>query len=370
MGVLTLRSAPVPRFLIVLASLLAVPFVLSAQTERVTLSGDDIAIYNLVGSLRVEPGSGSLAVEVTRTGADAAKLRLDQGEIDGRTTLRVVYPGDRIRALGREGGSTELRVRTDGTFGDDDWGHGRHGDRRNDGRDERGRRVTITERGDGLDARADLVVRVPQGARVSLHLAVGNVSVTNVEGELSIEAHNAPVSASGTKGSLQVAVGSGQVELTQATGEVDIATGSGAVALSRVQGHRLGVSTGSGDVTGGDLTADELEISTGSGDIRLSGVASSSVSFQTGSGVVDADLRQDVSRLTAETGSGDIAIRAPASLGAAVEIETASGDIETDFPLEVTRHGRDHVVGKIGDGKGSIAIETASGGIRLLKRPN
>ena len=359
-----------PRFLTVLASLLAVPFVARAQTERVTLTGDDVAIYNLAGSLRVEPGSGNVVVEVTRAGGDAAKLRLDQGEIDGRMTFRVVYPGDRIRSLDREDGTTELRVRDDGTFGDDDRDHGRHGHRDHDRSAERGRRVTITDRGDGLDARADLVVRVPRGRRVSLHLAVGRVSAANVEGELAIEASNAPVTATGTKGALQVAVGSGRVEVTQASGEVNIDTGSGAVALSRIQGPRLAVSTGSGEVTGGDLTADELEIDTGSGDIRLSAVSSPSVSFETGSGVVDADLRQDVSRLTAETGSGDIAIRAPASLGAAVEIETASGDIETDFPLEVTRHGRDHVIGKIGDGKGSIAIETGSGGVRLLKRPN
>jgi len=85
---------------------------------------------------------------------------------------------------------------------------------------------------------------------------------------------------------------------------------------------------------------------------------------------VTADLRRDIASLQAETGSGDIAIRAPASLGAELDIQTSSGDIETDFPLQVTRHGRDHVVGTIGDGKGTIAIETGSGAIRLLKNSN
>ena len=60
----------------------------------------------------------------------------------------------------------------------------------------------------------------------------------------------------------------------------------------------------------------------------------------------------------------------PASLGAEVEIETSSGDIETDFPLQITQHARDHMVGTIGDGKGTIAIETGSGGVRLLKGSN
>jgi DUF4097 and DUF4098 domain-containing protein YvlB len=53
-----------------------------------------------------------------------------------------------------------------------------------------------------------------------------------------------------------------------------------------------------------------------------------------------------------------------------VEIETSSGDIETDFPLQVTRHSRDHLMGRIGDGNGRIAIETGSGEVRLLKVGN
>ena len=53
-----------------------------------------------------------------------------------------------------------------------------------------------------------------------------------------------------------------------------------------------------------------------------------------------------------------------------VEIETASGEIETDFPIQVTRHARDHMVGTIGNGVGRVAIETGSGDVRLLKSAN
>jgi DUF4097 and DUF4098 domain-containing protein YvlB len=123
-------------------------------------------------------------------------------------------------------------------------------------------------------------------------------------------------------------------------------------------------------VTGSDFESDELSVDTGSGEVRISGVASPRLSLETGSGGITADLRQDIASLEAETGSGDVAIRAPANLGAEVEIETSSGEIETDFPLQITRHGRDHMVGTIGDGKGTIAIETGSGGIRLLKSSN
>ena len=68
-----------------------------------------------------------------------------------------------------------------------------------------------------------------------------------------------------------------------------------------------------------------------------------------------------------ETGSGDVTLKVPPTLGAEVDIETSSGDIETDFEVAVTRHARDHMTGRIGDGRGKIAIETGSGGIKLVK---
>jgi lia operon protein LiaG len=359
-----------PRFPIGLLFLLVLPAVLHAQqqSERYTLDDDDVAIYNLVGAVRIEPGDGGVAVQVTRAGPEAGRLRIAQGEIDGRSTFRVVYPGDRVRdGSGGRGNSTSLRVREDGTFGDQDgdgdWWHARHRNR------EEGRKVTIAS-GDGLDARADLVVRVPRGHRVAVYLAVGAVTVTNVEGDLTLDTHEAGVTASGVKGELRIDVGSGSVRATQIDGNLSVDTGSGSVEVSRVHGTSLSIDTGSGDVTGSDLDANELSVETGSGEIRLTGIVSPDVSLETGSGGVTAELRRDVASLQVETGSGEIAIRAPASLGAEVEIETSSGDIETDFPLQITRHGRDHMMGTVGDGKGTIAIETGSGGIKLLKGSN
>ena len=356
-----------PRLLVVPCALLASPVALAAQqTERYSLDTGPAVVYNLVGSLRIEAGEGHVSVQVTRAGADAGKLTIGQGEIAGRPTFRVIYPADRIRS-GRapDHGSTQLRVRDDGTFGGegDEWhDHGRHGGRHEG---DEGRRVTIGD--DGLDARADLVVRVPKGERVAAHLAVGAVTVANVDGELRVHTQNAPVTASGTRGTLSIEVGAGEVRISDAQGELNVDTGSGSVDVTRFSGSDLSVDTGSGEVTGSDLTADELGVDTGSGEIRLADVTSPRLSLETGSGGITADLRRDLASLEVETGSGDVSIRAPSSLGARVEIQTASGDIETDFPLQVTRGGRDHMVGTIGDGKGTIAIETGSGGIRLLK---
>jgi DUF4097 and DUF4098 domain-containing protein YvlB len=60
-------------------------------------------------------------------------------------------------------------------------------------------------------------------------------------------------------------------------------------------------------------------------------------------------------------------VRLPESLNANVDIETGSGGIDTDFAVQVTRFEKRHVVGKIGDGRGQIRIESGSGNVRLLK---
>jgi hypothetical protein len=332
---------------------------LAAQkAERYTIDGGDVAIYNLAGEVKVEPGSGAVTTEVTRGGADAAKLKVLKGEVDGWEALRVIYPADRIQySRLSDGSSTQLRVRENGTFGDEHDGEGK----------QRGKRISITGKGGGLDAYADLRVTVPPGKRVAIYLAVGKVSVTNVDGDLWVNASAAPVTTSGTRGELNVDVGSGAVQVTEARGELSVDTGSGMVAVSGVRGEKVSIDTGSGDVTASDVRSNELSIETGSGDIEVTGLVAPQVSLETGSGSVAADVQGEVWNVNVQTGSGDVTLKLPQNLGAEVDIETSSGDIETDFSVSVTRHARDHLTGRIGDGRGKIAIETGSGGIKLFK---
>src|SRR3954453_6439283 len=68
------------------------------QPERYTLTGDEVAVYNLAGEVRGEPGPGpTVTAELTRGGADAAKLKVLRSEVDGRNSLRLQYPADRIQ---------------------------------------------------------------------------------------------------------------------------------------------------------------------------------------------------------------------------------------------------------------------------------
>lgn len=321
------------------------------DTHRV--SGSDVAVYNLVGTAQVRAGSGSdVVVRVIRGGRDGRRLDVAVDEIRGRQTLRVLYPDDQIvyPEMGSRS-SNSLSVRSDGTFGG-----GRGGDR-----------VQIRGSGRGMEAWADLVIEVPRGRTFSLFVSAGDVEVSGLEGRIEIDTGSGEVVASNVQGSLLVDTGSGAVRVTGVRGELNVDTGSGSVALRDVDGPGVVVDTGSGRVTGSAIRAGTLRVDTGSGSIELDEVTSGDVVLDTGSGSVDVTLTQDVERLDIDTGSGSVTVRAPAALGAELEVETGSGGIDVDFAVQVRTVRRDHLVGRIGDGGGRIRIDTGSGSIRLIR---
>jgi lia operon protein LiaG len=332
----------------------------AAQTQRYVLKGDSVAVYNLVGELRVEPGTGSdVAVQVTRGGADAARLDVQSGPLRGRETLRIIYPEDVISLpdWGR-GWNTTLRVRDDGTFGD------------GGGWRREGREVRITGRGRGLEAYADLRVSVPAGKRIALHLGVGKAFVSNVDGVILVDAASADVSADRTRGTLKLETGSGTIDVRDASGAVSLESGSGEVTATGLRGgsERVRIGTGSGSITVTGADAADLHVETGSGDITVTGAKANALSFETGSGNVDVALTATFNALSIQTGSGDVTLRVPPTIGAEVDLDTGSGEFDLGgITIQVRRLEEDHITGTIGDGKGRLSIETGSGNVRLVK---
>lgn len=329
-----------------------------AQSSTHQLRGADVAVYNLAGVIRVEAGSGDeVQIEVTRRGPDASRLRVESGPIRNRETLRVIYSTDRL--VYRDPGNrssrfrTRVRVREDGTF-EGGWGDGRRDDQ-----------IEISSDGSGMEAAADLRIRVPRGKSLDLNLAVGDVSVTNVEGNLSIDVHAAAITTSGTRGRLDLDTGSGEVRVIDAQGDVTLDTGSGNVTLEGIRGALLELDSGSGRISARNVEVTDLRLDTGSGRVSLLGVTTRDLSLDSGSGSVEIDLAADVERMDVDAGSGSITVGVPPSFGAEVVIETGSGGIDVDVPISLTRSGRRSVQGKIGDGRGRVGIESGSGGVTI-----
>lgn len=325
-----------------------------AQSPSVySLAGDEVAIYNLIGEARVVAGDGAdVEVAITRAGAGADQLTIHEGARDGRKTLSIVYPGSRFvyPEMGRRS-RTEIRVDDDGTFG---------------GSASGGRRVTISGGGEGLEARADLTIRVPKGKRVRVYQAVGEVSARDIAADLSIDAAAAPVSVENVRGAVSVDVGSGAVRALGIDGDLAIDTGAGAVHLQDVRGSRIHIDTGSGEVTGARLSAPALSVDTGSGEVDLSGVETKDFNLDTGSGSVSIEIASDIESMAIDTGSGSVEIGLPPQLGADLYVETGSGDVRVLVPHTDTHRDEDSLRCRIGDGRGEIRVDTGSGDVSIV----
>ncbi len=341
------------------ATLLVAAPLAAQQAERFTLAGNEVAIYNLVGTLRIDRGSGSdVVVSLTRSGRDARQLTVEQTTLRGIPSLRVVYPaGDIVYpAMGRHS-NTQFWIRDDGTWDGMDWGRRRNG----------AREVRIAGSGSGLEASAQLEISVPAGQKLKLFLGVGAVHVANVDGALSVEVASAGITSRETRGQLSLETGSGDIEVSNHDGALSLESGSGDIAVTAQKNGELHIDTGSGSIRTSGITAATLNIDTGSGDLLLGDLTATRAVLETGSGSIEARFLAVIEDLAVETGSGDVTLRLPEGLNVTVDLETSSGDLTLDFPVQLIRKEEHSLRGRIGEGKGRIAVESGSGDISLLR---
>lgn len=329
-----------------------------AQGDRRSLDGNHVAVYNVAGTVRVERGRGrDVEVEVIRQGRDGNRLRIETGTVRGLPTLRIVYPDDDIVYRGGRDRSyrTETRVRDDGTWGGERaWGTGR--------------RIQVRSTGSGLEAWADVVVRVPDGREVDAYLLVGELTARDVDANLRLDVASARITATGTRGALTVDGGSGGVELRDVNAtRLSVDLGSGGVQMTDVRSESCAFDTGSGGVTGMNVSCERFDVDVGSGGVRVTDGSFRDVTIDAGSGGVSLDLRRTPANTLIDTGSGGVTLTLPSSFDATLDIETGSGRISTDFPVRTSRVERDRLQGTVGNGSARLRVDTGSGSVALRR---
>ncbi|MBN2321012.1 MAG: DUF4097 family beta strand repeat protein [Acidobacteria bacterium] len=90
------------------------------------------------------------------------------------------------------------------------------------------------------------------------------------------------------------------------------------------------------------------------------------------SGSMDAEISQSQGRsqMRFDSMSGDIKVTAPSDLEALVAMKSMSGNLKTDFPIDIhqRRYGEHTAGGKLGSGMQMIHISSVSGSVSLLKK--
>ncbi len=161
---------------------------------------------------------------------------------------------------------------------------------------------------------------------------------------------------------------SGDIEVSDVAGDFNANTASGDVTIKQFQGN-IAANTASGDMKIDNIQGD-VKANSASGDIEIRGAAGM-VSAKTASGDVKVELASidGTGEMQFASASGDITVKVPSQLNAQVQISTGSGDITSDFPLNVEKRegGGKKASASIGSGTLVIKMSAASGDIRLLK---
>ncbi len=241
-------------------------------------------------------------------------------------------------------------------------------------------------KGDRRSAWVDYTIEVPLRFSVNVSTASGEIRISNIDGSAEAGAASGSVDVRAIGGDAEITVASGDVEVAEVGGRLEVRATSGSVTVDKVKGSLQMVGT-SGDFRATRIGGD-AEIRLSSGGLELEG-CSGSVDFGASSG--GARIIEVTGSISASTSSGDIEVLIVPTKGNAFElssssgdvsvhyvpvkdfgfqldVRTASGSIEGDLPIRVTRVDRRRLQGVVGSGAASLEIETSSGDVMIMER--
>ena len=193
-------------------------------------------------------------------------------------------------------------------------------------------------------------VSVPRGTRLKLQAASGSVTASGSQGEVSATTVSGAIDISGGRRDVTLESVSGPIKASQLAGDLEAQNVSGSVRAENVSGR--------------------IEAWTVNGAIRLIGGRSNDIRAETvGGDIVYAGPVATGGTYDFESHSGTIRLTIPRRPGAQFRLETVSGTVQTDFPIQTAAAEGGRKGGRveftIGDGRSNVMARTFSGRILI-----
>jgi hypothetical protein len=161
-------------------------------------------------------------------------------------------------------------------------------------------------------------VQVPTKTNLDIRTGGGDIKVSHLEGDTTLETSGGDVGVRNLAGNLTARTSGGDIELRDLTGDVNVKTSGGDITLQNAHG-RIEAHTSGGDVTAelarGNAKGGEIETSGGDIELRLDPTVSLDLDASTSSGEVSSTLPLKTtgeispSKLHATLGSGGETLR-------------------------------------------------------------
>jgi len=200
-------------------------------------------------------------------------------------------------------------------------------------------------------------VKAPAGTRLNVTSLGGNISVTDIKGDMTTSTHGGDTTITNARAVSAKSLG-GSMILTGIDSDavVHAETLGGNVELRRVKARRVEASTIGGNVTATDLTCDNADLGTMGGNVEFSGALARG------------------GRYELHTNGGDVRFTASGGVGYELQSSTFAGEIRTDgvsLQLQGAATGRGpnrSLRGTVGDGSALVILRTFSGTVTIGKK--
>jgi DUF4097 and DUF4098 domain-containing protein YvlB len=204
--------------------------------------------------------------------------------------------------------------------------------------------------GDSINVSVDYKVWVPDQVAVEIRSVSGDVSVAPIGGKAKIGCVSGNVDLKGAAGA-DVDLVSGELTLENIAGDAYLKTVSGNIEATGVKGS-IEAEAVSGDIDLRDVSeAQTVSAKNVSGNITYIGK-------------IKAGGRYEL-----KAHSGDVRMTIPADSAFDFEASTFSGDIDSDFEIQVVgKISPREIHGTVGKGGATVTLKSFSGSIDLKKR--
>jgi DUF4097 and DUF4098 domain-containing protein YvlB len=247
---------------------------------------------------------------------------------------------------------------------------------------------------------SDLEIWAPRKAAVEITAAHGDVNVSQRDADVKISTTHGDIQISQIKGNVQATSHKGDIQISQITGDARIDGKADDVTLSDISGvalldgeffgdtklshigksvkfHstrtdlELGKLSGDLEMDSGDLritsVSGPFEVHTRAKDIRVEDI-SGPVTIEDSHGEIDLHPKSPYGDVNVSNHQGAIHVVLPENAAFDVDARSTRGELETDFPLNVTRTGDDRVAqGNLGKGGNKLQLTTDHGTIEIRK---
>jgi DUF4097 and DUF4098 domain-containing protein YvlB len=199
----------------------------------------------------------------------------------------------------------------------------------------------------GLARDIDIEITVPRRFGADIEGVMLEADVADLEGDVSIETVQGPITVRNVAGLVDASCTNGSITIDGTRGSLSAESVNEAI---RITGHD------------GEISAEAINA-----PVVLSGIHSGNVSVETTNGEIRfaGEIRDD-GRYHFESHNGDLVIDVPTGANATVSVDTYNGEIEADFPIQLSgTRNRKSVTFDIGKGGARVDLSSFGGTIRL-----